>query len=87
MSIFLGRAYGCHQILKGVAWGSLEPCTRTGLGLGKDHSGPEVGVGQRAEEGLDMAEMNVGQLTGFSVPGDGGNEAEGEIHFGSLASG
>jgi len=36
---------------------------------------------------MDMVEMYEVKLIGCSVPGDGGNEAEGEIRVDSLVSG
>lgn len=46
-----------------------------------------MGWWQRAEEGIGVVEMNQVELTGFRVPGDGGNEAEGVIQDDSLVSG
>lgn len=54
--------------------GSLELWARTVLG--KDHQGSEGG----------QWHSRVG-AAGFSVPGDGGNEAEGEIQLDCLVSG
>lgn len=56
-----------------MVWGSFEQSARTVLGLGKGHGGPEVEWWQRGGEGMGVVEVNKVELTGFSVPGDGGN--------------
>lgn len=64
---------------------SLELWARTVLG--KDHRGSEGRQWQRGEEGMDTVEISRVGVAGFSVPGDGGNETEGEIQLDCLVSG
>lgn len=56
-----------------MVWGSFKWCARTVLGPGKGRGGPEVEWLQRGREGMSVVEVNKVKLTGFSVPGDGGN--------------
>lgn len=53
--------------------GKLQTGARTVLGSGEGHGGPTAEWWQRGGEGMGVVEVNKVELTGFSVPGDGGN--------------